>query len=77
MGNFQILSPGVLWWLSGLRTQHGLSEDAGLIPGFAQWFNDLVLTQAVAWIQSLALELPNLAYAAVKRKKKKKDSSPI
>ena len=28
--------------LSGLRTQHCLSEDVGLIPGLTQWVKDLV-----------------------------------
>ena len=30
-------------WLSGLRTQRCLSEDAGLIPGLAQWVKYLTL----------------------------------
>ena len=27
-------------WLSWLRTQHGVCEDGGLIPGLAQWVKD-------------------------------------
>ena len=34
--------------LSGLRTQHSVSENAGLIPGLDQWVKHLVLPQAVA-----------------------------
>ena len=29
--------------LSGLRTQHSVCEDAGLIPGLSQWDKDLML----------------------------------
>ena len=30
-------------WLSGLRTQHCLHENAGSIPGLTEWVNDLAL----------------------------------
>ena len=46
-----------LLWLSGLRTQHCLCEDAGSIPGLTQCVKDLVLLQAapefadVTWIR--------------------------
>ena len=33
-------------WLSGLRTQRSIQEDANSIPGFVQWVEDLVLPQA-------------------------------
>ena len=34
-------------WLDGLRIQHSVLEDAGLIPGLAHWVKDLLLLQAV------------------------------
>ena len=36
-----------LLWFGGLRTRHSVREDAGLIPGLAQWGKDLVLLGAV------------------------------
>ena len=35
-------------WLSGLRPQHSVGEDAGLIPGLVQWAKDPALLQAAA-----------------------------
>ena len=32
-----------LLWLRGLRTQHSVCEDVGLIPCFTQWVKDLAL----------------------------------
>ena len=32
-------------WLSRLKTQHSLHEDAGLIPGLTQWLNDLAFEE--------------------------------
>ena len=34
-------------WLRELRTQHGVSEDRGLIPGLTRWVKDLELPQAI------------------------------
>ena len=60
-------------WLSGLWTQH-VRDDAGLIPGLAQWSKDLVLLwlwhgpAAAAPIRPLAWELPYAAGVALKSK---------
>ena len=35
-------------WVSRLRTQHSVGEDAGSIPGLAQRDNDVEVLQAVA-----------------------------
>ena len=71
-------------WLSWLRTQHSICEDACLIPGLTRWIKDLALlqaaavasniavavvsTSAAAWIQPLAWELPYATSAVLKRK---------
>ena len=39
--------PEFLLWLSGLRTQYSVPEDAGSIPGLSQWIKALVLPRAV------------------------------
>ena len=37
-------------WLSRLGAQHSVREDAGWIPGLAQYIKDLALMQAVCGI---------------------------
>ena len=44
---FNILTEEFLLWLSRLRTQRSVHEDAGLIPGLTQRVKDLALLQAV------------------------------
>ena len=79
-------------WLSGLRPQHGLCEDAGSIPRLPQWVKDPTLPQAAAQIwcgcgcgiglsyssNSIpAQELPHATEVAIKRWGKKKVSRLI
>ena len=41
-------------WLSRLRTQHNVCEDAGSIPGLAQWLKDLIVPQATVLVADAA-----------------------
>ena len=46
-GRIHIKNPEGSTWLSRLRTRHCLCEDAGSIPGLAQWTKDPALLQVV------------------------------
>ena len=46
-----------LLWLSGLRAQHSVHEDEGLIPGLIWWIKDPALLQAMAVGQRCGLDL--------------------
>ena len=64
-----------------VKNPTGIHEDASLIPGLTQWFNNPVLLwlwhrqAAAAPIQPLAWELPYALGVFLKRKRKKKRKS--
>ena len=48
IARFKLLVLEFPLWLSGLRTQHSVHKDAGLVPRLAQWVKDLELPPAAA-----------------------------
>ena len=71
-------------WLGRLRSQESVPEDAGLLPGLAQWVKDPELLwpwwrlPAAALIQPLAWELPSMCCGySHKKKKKRKEYSDL
>ena len=54
-------------WVNNLTTVVWVCRGTGSIPGLAQWVKKARVTTAVAWIQSLAQEIPYAVGVAIKK----------